>query len=296
MVHEFLSAIGIARTAPRENIRKLLTDVQWKFTNYSRISLDDELDFYEFRKECAKSLGISIYGEIDKTKNGEVFEKEYYLPYFKGQGITSHADILIERRPDKNAYVGICDDVRVEVSLVFHLLNIIDLLEEQKKNSIPKLNTSVTLSGLANSGTILLPVKKNAEQERTKKEESRNRMMLLSAAREGDSAAIESLTLEDIDTYTKVSRRLVTEDVFSIVESYFMPYGVECDQYSIMGEIMAVGIKTNKITKTKIYTLTLDVNELQFDVCVPVDELIGMPAVGRRFKGNIWLQGYINFE
>ena len=59
-------------------------------------------------------------------------------------------------------------------------------------------------------------------------------MMLLSAARNGDQEAMESLTLDDIDTYSKVSKRLITEDIFTIVETYFMPYGVECDEYSIL--------------------------------------------------------------
>ena len=41
--------------------------------------------------------------------------------------------------------------------------------------------------------------------------------------------------------------------------------------------------------------MRLDVNELVFDICVPVKSVIGDPAVGRRFKGNMWLQGRINF-
>ena len=49
--------------------------------------------------------------------------------------------------------------------------------------------------------------------------------------------AIESLTLEDMDTYTTISKKIQKEDVFSLVDTYFMPYGVECDQYSILGEI-----------------------------------------------------------
>ena len=67
--------------------------------------------------------------------------------------------------------------------------------------------------------------------------------MLLNAARNGDQTAIETLTLDDIDTYSKVTRRLMTEDVFSIVDTYFMPYGAECDMYSIMGEILAVRLR-----------------------------------------------------
>ena len=65
-------------------------------------------------------------------------------------------------------------------------------------------------------------------------------MELLIAAKNGDPAAIQGLTLDDIDTYSKVSRRLITEDVFSIVDTYMMPYGAECDLYSILGTIIEV--------------------------------------------------------
>ncbi len=77
------------------------------------------------------------------------------------------------------------------------------------------------------------------------------------------------------------------EDVFTIVDTYFMPYGVECDVYSIMGEILEVREIENQLTKEKIYQMRLDVNELQFDVCVPKNEVLGEPGIGRRFKGTI---------
>ena len=128
-------------------------------------------------------------------------------------------------------------------------------------------------------------------QERKQKHERK----LLSAARNGDQGAIETLTLEDMDIYSKVSRRLATEDVYSIVDSYFMPYGVECDLYSIMGEILAIRERENTLTGERLYQMKLDVNELEFDVCVPKKEVLGEPEIGRRFKGEIWLQGYVNF-
>ena len=155
--------------------------------------------------------------------------------------------------------------------------------------------TSVTLAGLCESGTILLPVKKDHSQKERQREEVYNRMQLLSAAKSGDPNAIETLTLEDIDTYSKVSRRLVTEDVFSIVDTYIMPYSVECDRYSILGEIQELHEIVNEYTGENVYVMKLDVNGLVFDVCVPRQRLLGEPAVGRRFKANMWLQGYINF-
>ena len=74
-----------------------------------------------------------------------------------------------------------------------------------------------------------------------------------------------------------------------------MPYGVECDQYAILGVILELEKMQNWKTGKELYRMRLDVNELIFDLCVPVDQLLGEPEVGRRFKGNIWLQGRLNF-
>ena len=41
--------------------------------------------------------------------------------------------------------------------------------------------------------------------------------------------------------------------------------------------------------------MTLNCNELSFDVCINVKDLFGEPKVGRRFKGVVWLQGAVNY-
>lgn len=168
-------------------------------------------------------------------------------------------------------------------------------MRERKAGFVEGVQTSVTFSGLALSGMILLPVVKNEQQIQWEKAASDNRRELMNAARNGDQTAIETLTLNDMDMYSKMSKRLKNEDVFTIVDTYFMPYGAECDIYSIMGEILAVRERINGATGVRLYQMKLSVNELQFDVCVPADEVMGQPEIGRRFKGVIWLQGYINF-
>ena len=52
----------------------------------------------------------------------------------------------------------------------------------------------------------------------------------------------------------------------------------------------------NKETKENCYVLTLNSNHLVFDVCINQEDLLGEPAVGRRFKGTIWMQGQINYQ
>ena len=262
------------------------------FTHQTIVSYRPEEDFCEYQKEYGQCIGITMCGELDEREN---FDQAYYFPYFEGSGITTYAEIVVERKIEKEQYVGMCEDSKIGISLIFTLQNGIEYMREYQAGFISGLTTSVTFSGLALSGTILLPVIKNEQQMKNEKAAADNRMMLLSAARNGDQTAIETLTLDDIDTYSKVSRRLAKEDVFSIVDTYFMPYGVECDLYSIMGEILAVRERQNTATGARLYQMKLNVNELQFDVCVPADSVMGEPEIGRRFKGTIWLQGYINF-
>ena len=93
-----------------------------------------------------------------------------------------------------------------------------------------------------------------------------------------------------------ISRRIANEDVLSIVDTYFMPYGIESDQYSVLGEILNSSLIKNKITEEEIYILTINSNDLIFDLCINKKDLFGEPLPGRRFKGNIWMQGRIEFN
>lgn len=291
-MHQYLKAIGFNNLKTKKDLRELLKQVETNFTHQTIVSYKDWADYCEFQKEYGQNVGITICGELDEDEN---FDADYYFPYFEGSGITTYAEVAVDKRIEKEEYVGICEDPKVGISLIFHLQNGIEYMRERQMGFVTGLATSVTFSGLALSGKILFPVRKSEEQVKTGKEEADNRKQLLNAARSGDPMAIETLTLDDIDTYSKVSRRLMNEDIFTIVDTYFMPYGVECDLYSIMGEILAVRKRENSVTKEPLYQMKLDVNELQFDICVPAKEVMGEPEIGRRFKGTIWLQGYINF-
>lgn len=99
------------------------------------------------------------------------------------------------------------------------------------------------------------------------------RSQLMSAAKNGDPEAIESLTIEDMDLYSMVSRRVYKEDVFSIVDTFFMPYGMECDQYQILGNIEYCQRVQNMVTDEYVYQMTLECNDMYFDVCVNAKDL-----------------------
>lgn len=293
-MHQYLKAIGFGDIELKTQLYKILAQVEEEYTNQQLILEDEEMDYCEFQKEYGAGIGITIFGDMDIKSH---FRKQNYYPYFIGTGITSYADMAIERKSDREEFVGICEDSRIAINLVFHVQNTIEYLKELQINGPNGIRySSVTLSALANEGMILLPVLKDKKQKERQQEEVANRIRLVNAAKAGDPIAMESLTLDDIDTYSKVSKRLIKEDIFSIVETSIMPYGIEYDKYSILGTIMNLSIIENELTKEEIYVMNLEVNNLRFDLCVPVSRVVGEPAVGRRFKGNIWLQGKVNFK
>lgn len=291
-MHKYLRAVGFSELSDRKEIRNLLAD-SVRHADKRNYTLNREnIMLGVFCRNFADNMGIAICGEFDDE---DKFVLDYYYPYLDGTGITSYEDVSVERHASKDSYAGVCDDIKVGISMIFYLKNMIPYIKAQAMNKLPIRGTSLTLSGLSISGSIIMPVMKDDEQRQRVQRESAVRNNLLAAARKGDEDAIETLTLEDMDLYTTISRRIQNEDVFSIVDTYFMPYGVECDQYSILGEIVDMKITTNNLTGEKIYILTILCNELTFDVCINIIDLFGEPQVGRRFKGVIWLQGNINF-
>ena len=291
-MHKFMRAIGFSSLTDRREQQKLITDIVLNASHRSYTSNGEETILAEFCEDFAKDMGIAVCGEFDEN---DKFTYDYFYPYLRGTGITSCEDVSVERHADKESYAGVCDDIKVGVSLIFYLQNMVPYVKAQYENILPIRGTTLTLSGLSLKGNIILPISKNDMQKQKVQKASKNRNQLIDAARKGDEDAIESLTLEDMDTYTTISRKILTEDVFSLVDTYFMPYGVECDQYSIMGEILDISLRVNKITREEIYVMHLSCNDLQFDVCINKKDLYGEPQVGRRFKGIIWLQGYINY-
>lgn len=291
-MHKFLRAIGFSNIENKNQLQKLIGEAIQTAREKEYVSKQDNYVFVEFCKDFAENIGIAVRGEFDENNN---FIYEYYFPYMKGSNISSNEDVSVERHAEKESYAGICDDIKVGVSLIFYLQNIIPYIKMRNRDKLPVRGTTLTLSGLSCQGTIMMPIIKNEKEKKKIKQVSNNRNHLIAAARQGDEDAIESLTLEDMDTYTTISKKIQKEDVFSLVDTYFMPYGIECDQYSVLGEIMDFHYVTNRTTGEEVCQLTVNCNDLVFDICINKSDLFGEPKEGRRFKGIVWMQGFINF-
>lgn len=291
-MHKFLRSIGFSNIKKKE-MENIINDIVQYPTVEKAATDSEENEFVEISKEFGEFFGITLRGTYQEDDS---FELEYYYPYFCGRTVSTRELVEVEKHAEKESYAGICDEVKIGVTLIFYLQNIVDYLSVKNGKSHMNLADGVILGALSTEGKILFPINKKEQKYTSSKENLDDRNYLIAAARDGDTDAIESLTLEDIDTYSLLSRRITHEDVLSIVDSYFMPYGIESDQYSILGEIMDFCLLQNELTKENVYYMDIVCNDLNFSLCINEKDLLGEPQVGRRFKGNIWMQGSIRYR
>lgn len=288
-MHSFLRAVGFGSVKSRSDEEKLINLVIENATEKQVFRMSEERSIVELTMEVSEDTGVVVRGETDAKGN---FHVAHYFPFRRGSTITTEEPLFVNKRVDTDAYTGMCDDYRIGVSLIFYIQNVVDLL----KNPIRKKERRrcpVYLSALATEGKILLPVEKTKKEAEKVKSDLQNRSALIAEAKQGNQEAMQSLTFDDIDQYAVVSRRIRKEDIYSIVETSFIPYGSESDNYSILGYINSVERLTNSYTKEEFYVLNVECNEMSYDVCIHVDDLLGEPLPGRRFRGNVWMQGKV---
>ena len=277
----------------RRKLRRLINGIVVDSDRREYTTNEEDIIIAEFSKDFAENMGIAVCGEFDEE---DKFSYEYYFPYLRPTNVTSTEEICVERHGCQESYVGICDETRVGVSLIFYVQNMIPYIKLKEITKHPLKNASLSLSALSLNGTILMPIYKNEMVTANIARDTQKRNILINAARNGDTEAMEALALKDMDIYTNVSRKMLKEDIYSLVDTFFMPYGVECDHFAIMAEILECELVKNRITDEEIYRMTVNCNDMIFDLCINKQDLLGEPEVGRRFKGSIWVQGFINYN
>lgn len=288
-MHSYLRAIGFSQIN-----KKQLDELIYEATrrpDAHEVSVDSEgNEFVELSMEVCRGVGVSLRGIYDEN---DEFCMDYYFPYCKGDISSTNSELEIVRQSDRESYQGVADEARLGVNLIFYLQNAIEYLQKGRKGILSDREYRTFLTGLSLEGKILMPIAQPVLNRTNKKSE--DRANLVAAAREGDEEAIESLTLDDMDTYSMISRRITSEDLYSIVSTSFMPYGIESDKYYIVADILEFHKMVNCVTMEELYQMHLRSNDLEFSICMNAKDLLGEPEVGRRFKGSIWLQGAVEF-
>ena len=275
-------------------MEQLLDNLFHTYDERKIVKLENGKAMYELSRAFGPHMGIRVCGEVD----GFGFHRQYYYPYLEGHCETTDQTVIINTRTDGAGFIGEAEDGRVDISLIFYLQNPADYLQNSFMGYLADRRITTTITGLASGGAILLPGK--SDRQGTHREERndyyRRHEQMVTAAKNGSEEAIESLTIEDMDIYAMISRRVLHEDILTIIDTYFMPYGMESDQYQILGTILCYTKVRNSITREYVYQMTIDCNGMLIDLCINEKDLLGDPEEGRRFKGNIWLQGRLNLD
>ena len=141
-MHRYLRAIGFSRLKNRTQVNELLAYIIRNADEKKYTSIDDtDVMFSEYSKEFADQIGITVRGEYNEDNQ---FVFDYYFPYSRGTQISSYEDISIERHAEKESYAGICDDIKVGVSLIFYLQNVISYLKIRNAGRLPIKGTSLS--------------------------------------------------------------------------------------------------------------------------------------------------------
>ena len=160
MIHSYLRSIGFYKLYQNEELYNILEDIVTHPDEQMTYKDSFYNDFAFFSKSVGENMGISICGNFT---GADEFHFEYYYPYFYGSNITTYEPVEIERCSAQESYMGICDELKLGVPLIFHVTNIIDVLREKNFNKTFLDVDNIVISGLGHSGKILFPTAKTPQ-------------------------------------------------------------------------------------------------------------------------------------
>lgn len=327
-MHKYLRAVGFSEFAKKSQVDEFFNE-NLKDTNLVSTYLTDDMRLCgQYNVPVCPGAGISVVGEQEKNQLALI---DFYFPFLKGYDYTLIQECTIERHSDKDSYAGIIDDYRMGIALIFYLTNgniYNSLLKTHKLNDI-KID-KIYLSALSVSGRIILPVAKGKEPvneyaDRSKLNYNYNEDDALEDEEEideesvvdSDAMPMNTRLVDELGDFSdgigtkaisigigiklpknpigEQEARLKNEDLYSIVETSLIPYGIECDKYQIVAEILSVTNKTNTFTGETLIEMRVDTMGLQFNLMINEKDLDGEPLPGRRFRGVIWLLGEVEF-
>ncbi len=287
-MHEFLRSIGFKSLRTKKQLNELTNWVIEKPDQLSVVSLDAENNLAVAEREIAGHAGVSVVGEIDE--HGTLVP-EYYFPFIASTFISSDAHLSYEKQASKDSYIGMCEDYRMGMALIFTIRNLVDVVRDETSGLLDRPFTNVALSMLCSDGTILLPILETEKVLDTRNGGTELERKLLNEASQGDPDALDKLTRQEMMRYKNVMDHLHDTDIYTMVNSFFMPHGMESDRYYVMGEIEAVQMFENELTKEHFYRMKIRTNGMEMLIAIHTDDLLGVPAPGLRIKCHGWLLG-----
>lgn len=290
-MEQYLRAVGFKNHVENDKIKDIVQDIinnptEKYISNYGKDKIKVELF-----KEYGDEFGIIVRGELDENEEIKVFS---IIPYKKGNLIMDIDEVDVIYANKKDDYYVYFEDIKTGNPITFYLQNVVDYLDIDEDEEAYVEN--IRLVALSNEGTVVLPINKDDVDKNLEQEEEEWRANLLELARDGDDEAIQLLEIDAEQSAELFKVRTKHEDLLTILEGFFIPYGLNDAEYSVLGTIQDFRIETNSLTKEEIYIFDLMCLNFDLQVCINKKDLVGIPSKGMRFKGICYVEGFLEFS
>ncbi|MBO4309809.1 MAG: DUF3881 family protein [Lachnospiraceae bacterium] len=290
-MNRYFRAVGFLNNFSIQEYEKIVEDIMFR-PEGSVIADNIQAKYFIMDKclDCGEDFGICV--RMIKDSRGNI-HRDCVFPYFRSEEYFEHDDCSFEKKISGEEFLGVYEDFSLGENIFFYVQNVDELY---RRKNLKNTKCSVAISGLSIAGNVILPIKKDENERESAKEFNRKRTNLLNKANDGDHNAFATVRYDDILTNVTVSEQVFIEsmDIYTVVDSSFIPCGAECDLYSVLGEIVDFQMKTNALSGEKVYILKVSVKGVVLTVCINEKDLFGEPQIGFRFKGTVWLQGRVN--
>lgn len=289
-----LNVVGFSKAHNKNDIEDIIEGILKNPSRQKAIELTSEVIFAEYMQKLAENTYTIVRVRVRKGEEDPEVTVYDCDAFIEATHHTEIEEVVVERGDEfddeDTDYYVVCEEKESSMEIVFVLQNIVEYLEGIRNDLTIK---QVNMVGVASEGTIILPIEKDEEEEQLEQEEKEKLRTMLQKMKSGDEEAREILEQEEKDLDTQLKERLKEEDFLTVMSGYFMPATSQDAVYAVLGDILQVRERRNKITGEEMYVFTLNVNDMHLEVVVHKEELIGMPSVGMRFMGTCWMQGQV---
>ncbi len=284
---DFLSMLNVDYKADNNFIDRFIKEIvveretikEWSSSSYNKI--------VDIKRAYTESICLLVRAVIKEEK---VLDVRLFMPVaLKGAFIKSE-NVDVSYSSENISAFAFTESEGGGIPVNFLLSN----AEDYEDAIIHKSKVrGVYLSAFSNEGMIVLPIEDDVFFDESGEENAKtvsNHFM--------ESAGMRDISMSEEEYYEEMSfirDLLKTEDVLSVLEVYLFPVENIDAMYSLLGIIEDVKKETIRDSDGFIYCLRLRTMGLKLDLLINEKDLLGEPKVGMRFKGNVWLQGRIDF-
>lgn len=281
-VFRYLKSIGFGEEM---DIKKIVRDIIKAPTHYHEFEEADRFKRVEYYKEFGEGFGLVVRGEKDEDSWLNIFS---IAPYAQGAEVIESYEIeMLDEEGETGS--ALCEEQHSGTLFSFYLQNLSDwyALNDEEREEY----RNVSLSGFSVNGMVIFPVAKEQDGHERQLKEGVLNTGLLERARSGDEKAADELAGNAKELTRYLYERIQKEEILTVLREYFYPITEMDDIYSILGEIKEVKILTNVLTNKSFYCMDIETMGIRLNVYINREDLVGMPTVGMRFKGDAWLHG-----